>query len=96
MGFEEEQVRETMSVSIDRKVLMQTLFIGLICFTVTGFCIYYFSTCVLTFTLSMIFGFTLGFLGIYFSLIAKPLYYVSMKTNNSEEEENEFQSTMKI
>jgi hypothetical protein len=95
MEFEEEEVIERMRVSIDRKVLIQVLFIGLISLIVTGYCIYYFSSCLLTFSLSMIIGFTLGFLGIYFLLIAKPLFQVSVRTDESDED-IEFQSTMKI
>jgi len=45
----------------------------------------------------MVFGSTIGFLGIYFLLLSKPLFQTTVKTYNPEtDEELEYQSIMKI
>jgi len=45
----------------------------------------------------MIFGSTIGLLGIYFILISKPLFKGSISSYSSEDDEElEFQSMMKI
>ena len=97
MGVEEEQIIEKIQVTIEKMVLIQTLFIGFISFMITGFLIYYYSCTVIIYGLCMVFGSTIGFLGIYFLLLSKPLFQTTVKTCNPEEDEElEYQSIMKI
>jgi len=97
MGVEEEEFIERIEVTIEKRVLIQTLIIGFVSFMLTGLLIYYFSCCIIVFGFCLILGSTLGFLGIYFNLIAHPLFQTSIKTCSSEEDEDlEYQSIMKI
>jgi hypothetical protein len=97
MGVEEEEFIERIEVTIEKRVLIQTLLIGFFCFIITGLLVFYLSCCIIVFGLCLVIGSTLGFLGIYFNLIAHPLFQTSIKTCSSEEEEDlEYQSIMKI
>lgn len=97
LGLEEEKVNEKIIISVNKTVLLKTLLIGFISFMITGVLIFGFSSCFITFGLSMMFGSTLGLLGIYFLLISKPLFQGSISSYSSEEDEElEFQSMMKI
>ena len=97
MGVEEEEFIERIEVTIEKRVLIQTLLIGFFCFIITGLLVFYLSCCINVFGLCLVIGSTLGFLGIYFNLIAHPLFQTSIKTCSSEEEEDlEYQSIMKI
>ena len=97
LGFEEEKVNEKIIISINRIVLLKTLLIGFLSFVIMGVLIFNFSTSIITFGLSMIFGSTIGLLGIYFILISKPLFKGSISSYSYEDDEDlEFQSMMKI
>ena len=97
MGVEEEHFIERIEFTVDKRVLIQTLLIGFLSFMITGFLVYYFSCCIFVFGLSLLFGATLGFLGVYFNLISHHLFQTSIKTSNAEDDENlEYQSIMKI
>jgi hypothetical protein len=97
MGVEEEEFIERIEVTIEKRVLIQTLLIGFLSLMITGVLIYYFSCCILVFSLCLLFGATLGFLGIYFNLITHPLFQTSIKTCSPEDDEDlEYQSIMKI
>ena len=97
MGDEEEHIIEKININIEKKVLIQALLVGFLSFMITGFLIYYLAFNEIILGLSMIFGSSIGFLGIYFILITQPLFKSTVKTSKFEEDEDlEFQSTMKI
>ena len=100
MDLEEGKKVENVTISINRSVLLQGLSIGTLSALITGVLLFYHAGSILMFGASMIFGFTLGFLGIYLLLISKPLFSgeIHFKVPGSEEDldEIEFHSTMKI
>ena len=100
MGLEEGKTVERVTISVNRSVLIQGLIIGTISALITGVLLFYHTGCILMYGSSMIFGFTLGFLGIYLLLISKPLFTGSLPLTNSESDDDldeiEFHSTMKI
>ena len=97
MGDEEGHIIEKININIEKKVLIQALLVGFLSFMITGFLIYYLAFNEIILGLSMIFGSSIGFLGIYFILITQPLFKSTVKTSKFEEDEDlEFQSTMKI
>jgi hypothetical protein len=97
MGDEEEHIIEKIHVNIEKKVLIQTLLVGFLSFMITGFLVYYLAFHEIILGLSMIFGSTIGFLGLYFILISQPLFKTTVKTCKFEDDEElEFQSTMKV
>ena len=97
MGVEDDQLIERIKITIERKVLIQGLLIGVFSFLLTAFLIYYLSDGIIMFGLCLVFGATLGFVGIYYLLVTRPMFQTSIKPCNEEDDEEvEYQSIMKI
>jgi len=80
---------------INKNNILKALILIVIGLFIGGILSYNFSDDYITIGLSLIIGFTISVLGGYFSLINQPLY-IFEKKEIQEEEEPEFQSTMKV
>ena len=81
---------------VNKKNILKALILISIGLFIAGILSYHFCDYYITVGLSLIIGLTISILGGYFSLIGQPLYRVEKKQEQNEDEEPEFQSTMKI
>jgi uncharacterized membrane protein YfcA len=93
---ERSDIENNREFRINKRNILKALILMNIGLFIAGILSYHFSEYYITIGLSLIIGLTISILGVYFALITKPICVIKEVKTKEEDEELEFQSTMKV